>query len=145
MTGLFCQRKIKRHWSARPTITVRTGEKPKNLLLAELEFVPTAIMKVLKGRLITPMSTLGHCHFRGVSGVPASHTVLEKHFLCRCTLSVLAGEYLMVPDGQVHVLSQLRVAGLSPGVSVSQKWRGQQALMRRRAVLLGSELSRRAV
>ena len=129
---------------------MRTEEKPKNLLLAESEFVPTAIMKILKGRLITAMSTLGHCHFRGVSGVPTSHAVLEKYFLCHCTLSVLAEELLTVPGGWVTVvtacvLSQLAVAGLSPGESVAQKWRGQQALMLRGAVLLGSELSRRAL
>lgn len=50
------------------------------------------------------------------------------------------------PDGAGHcVLSQLAVAGLSPRELVAQKWRGQQVLMLRGVVLLGSELSRRAV
>lgn len=93
--------------------------------MAELEFVPTAIMKILKGRLITAMHTLGLFHFRGVSGVLASHTVLEKCFQCCCTLLVLAEELLVVLGGWVHVLSQLAVARLSPRKSVAQKW-GEQ-------------------
>lgn len=68
------EKNIKRHWCTRPAITVRTGEMPKHLLLKELEFVLTALMKILKRMLITAVSILRHCHFREPFGVLASHT-----------------------------------------------------------------------
>lgn len=94
------EKNIKRHWSTRPAITVRTGETPKHLLLKELEFVPTALMKILKRMLITAVSTLRHCHFREPFGVLASHThFVGKGFpiLLHSTLSVLSEEFLMEP------------------------------------------------
>jgi len=91
------------------------------------------------------MSTGRCCHIRGASGVSASLIGLEKCFLHCCTLPVLAEELLMVPGRWGRVLSQLAVAGLSPGEWVAQKLREQQALILTGAVLLGLELSRRAV
>lgn len=135
------EKEMKRHRSARPATTVRTGEKPKCLLLAESEFFPTAIMKVLKGRLIYSYEhawalLLQRCFW-------STTTMFWKSLSCVASpLLVFAGELLMVLGSWVHVLSQLVVAGLSLGELTVQKWRWQQALMFGGAVLLGSKLSR---
>lgn len=137
------EKEMKRHGSARPDITVRTGEKPKCLLLAESEFFPTAIMKVLKGRLIYSYE---HAWALSLQKCFWSTTMFLKSLSCVASpLSVFAGELLMVLGSWVHVLSQLAVAGLSLGELTVQKWRWQQALMLGGAVLLVSKLSRNPV
>lgn len=79
--------------------------------------------------LITAVSTLRHCHFREPFGVLASHNLWEKVSYAVAQNPVSASR--RVPDGARELSSMLAllyVAGLSPGESVAQKWRQQQAL-----------------